>query len=158
MIIETARFHKYLSERYVMSPLWRYTSFHKKMLHVTSIFNLFLKTSKNRVHSLILFYFSNLVWTPKLVHLPVHVILTWRQIERLHPLVGVLPALSGYFGDFHWSTKVHLEPLEMIVVPCAPGPHVFTTFDLTQSPKSGGVELIPFRRCCNAAVGEATVL
>ena len=73
-----------------------------------------------------------------------NVILTRRQIERRHPLVGVLPALGGYFGDFHWSTKVTLEPLQMIVVPCAPGPHEATVLDLAQSPESGGVKVIPF--------------
>ena len=87
----------------------------------------------------------HLVSTPKLVHFPVDVILTRRQIERLHPLVSILSALRSYFGDFHLSAKVHLEPLRMIVVSCAPGPNIATAFNLTQSPQSSGVKLIEFR-------------
>lgn len=86
----------------------------------------------------------HLVSTPELVHLPVNVILTRRQIERRHPLVGILSALGGYFGDFHWSNKVYLEPLQMILMSCAPGPDVATVLDLTQSSEPGSVKVIPF--------------
>ena len=89
-------------------------------------------------------YHRHLVCTPELVHFPMNVILTRRQIEGRHPLVGILPALSGYLSDFHWSTKVTLEPLQVIVVTGAPGPHEATVLDLAQSPESGRVKMIPF--------------
>lgn len=91
-----------------------------------------------------LLYHHHLVCTPELVHLPMNVILARRQIEGRHPLVGILPTLGRYFGDFHWSTKVNLKPLQMIVVPCAPGPHEAAVLDLAQSPESGSVKVVPF--------------
>ena len=74
-----------------------------------------------------------------------NVILARRQIEGRYPLVGILATLGRYFGDFHWSTKVNLKPLQMIVVLCAPGPHEATVLDLAQSPEPGSVKVIPIR-------------
>ena len=90
-------------------------------------------------------YCNYLVYTFEPVPSPVHVIHTGLQIERSHPLAIILSPLRPYLGDFHWSTKVHFEPLVVIVVSCAPGPHVLAALDLTQSPESRGVELINFR-------------
>ena len=52
-------------------------------------------------------YIPYLISAPKPVYGPMHIINTRRQIERRHPLASILTTLSTYFGDFHWSTKVH---------------------------------------------------
>ena len=91
-----------------------------------------------------LLFHRHLVCAPELVHLPMNVILARRQIEGRHPLVGILPTLGPYFGDFHWSTKVNLKPLQMIVVPCAPGSREAAVLDLAQSSESGSVKVVPF--------------
>ena len=52
-------------------------------------------------------YIPYLISAPKPVYGPMHIINIRRQIERRHPLASILTTLSTYFGDFHWSTKVH---------------------------------------------------
>lgn len=85
-----------------------------------------------------------LIVTPMSVQSPMSSILTVTQLVSRHPLVSVLTSLCFYFRDFHWSFEIHLEPLMMIVVSCAPGPNVSTTFDCTQSSKSGCVVFVPY--------------
>ena len=73
------------------------------------------------------------------VQAPVNSIQTWPQLVSRHPLAVILPPLRIYFRDFHWLTKVHFEPLIVIVVPCAPCSNVSTTLGSPQSSKAGGV-------------------
>ena len=65
-------------------------------------------------------------------------------MKRCHPLVGIMLTLSNYISDSHWSTKVTLKPIQMIVVPCAPDPHEATALALAQFLVPGAVKVILF--------------
>ena len=73
-------------------------------------------------------------------------------------MVGVLSTLCRYLGDFRWSPKVHLEPLVVIVVSCAPGSHVRSSLGSAQSSQPRGVILVERRRGSDHVVSNRAFL
>lgn len=109
-------------------------------------------TMRDTIHQVTTLHCLHLVCTLEPVHGPMHIVHTWRQIKRGHPLTVVVTSLRDNLRDFPQSTKVHFQPLIIVVVTRAPGPNVTTFLYLTQSRKSGGVVLIRFGGRGDAAV------
>ena len=61
---------------------------------------------------------------------------------RGDPLIGVLSSLGGYSSDLHCSSKVHLQPLIVVVVTCTPRSHVPSAFWAVKSTKKRSVDFV----------------
>lgn len=105
-----------------------------------------------------IFSFIYLILAFEPIDLPVTSVQAGRKQITRNPLVSVMPPLSCHFGYSHWSREIELNPLVVIVVPCAPGSHVTTMPNSAQSPKPGCVMFVVFRRYSNLGIRKPTIL
>ena len=74
------------------------------------------------------------------------------------PLIGVLSSLGGYSSYLHCSSKVHLQPLIVVVMTCTPRSHVPSAFSAVKSTKKRNVKIIVRGRSCHGLVSDSSFL
>lgn len=99
-----------------------------------------------------------LICTSEAIYCPMYVVHTGRQIVWCNPMTGILSSLCGYFGYFHQSAKVHLQPLIVVPVFGTPGSYVTASLHSSQSPKPSSMVTVYFWWCSDLVVTDTTIL
>ena len=85
-------------------------------------------------------------------------ILTVAEVVLGYPLPGVLSALRGYLGDPSSLLQVHLQPLVIVVLAGAPGPHPRANAAVVQPAVVWGVVFVPAGGSRNLSRPDASTL